>query len=99
MTNRERPKSALLERMGSSATFAWQLCAVAEGSFRNIQARTRVSELEKKAQYPGADLLRLILREHTLLLGTVLGTNEDFSSDITFRLDTVLSKEFQGESR
>lgn len=99
MTNRERPKSAVLERMGSSVTFAWQFCAVMKGNFRNIQPRARVSQLEKKAQYPGADLLRLIFPEHTLLLGTVLGTGEDISTDITLRLNTVLSKEFQGENR
>ncbi|MBD2246829.1 hypothetical protein [Nostoc sp. FACHB-888] len=48
MTNRERPKSALEERMGSSATFARrQFCAVAKGNFRNIQPRARVSQLER----------------------------------------------------
>ncbi|MHC0068769.1 hypothetical protein ACWATR_38910 [Nostoc sp. UIC 10890] len=47
MTNRERPKSALKERMGSSAAFAWQFCAVTKGNFRNIQARARVSQLER----------------------------------------------------
>ncbi|MCL6754721.1 hypothetical protein KBT16_28585 [Nostoc sp. CCCryo 231-06] len=47
MTNRERPKSAVVERMGSSATFARQLYAVTKGNFRNIQARARVSQLER----------------------------------------------------
>ncbi|MBD2510091.1 hypothetical protein [Nostoc sp.] len=31
-----KPKSAVVGRMGSSAAFAWQLCAVASGNFRNI---------------------------------------------------------------
>ncbi|MEH1823053.1 MAG: hypothetical protein V7L31_28920 [Nostoc sp.] len=31
-----KPKSAVVERMGLSAAFAWQLCAVASGNFRNI---------------------------------------------------------------
>ncbi|MCL6750798.1 hypothetical protein KBT16_07305 [Nostoc sp. CCCryo 231-06] len=47
MINRERPKSAVVERMGSSAAFAWQFCAVTKGNFRNIQARARVSQLER----------------------------------------------------
>lgn len=34
--NRERSKSAVVERMGPSAAFARQLCAVASGNFRNI---------------------------------------------------------------
>ncbi|MDZ8259038.1 hypothetical protein [Nostoc sp. ChiQUE01b] len=45
MTNRERPKSALEERMGSSATFARQFCAVTKGNFRNILP-TRVSQID-----------------------------------------------------
>ncbi|WP_414514735.1 hypothetical protein [Nostoc sp. PCC 9305] len=47
MTNRERPNSAVLERMGSIAAFAWQFYAVTKGNFRNIQARARVSQLER----------------------------------------------------
>jgi hypothetical protein len=43
--NRERSKSAVVERMGSSASFAWQLCAVASGNFRNIQANSLASQL------------------------------------------------------
>ncbi|MEA5605805.1 hypothetical protein [Nostoc sp. UHCC 0252] len=46
MTNRERPKSALKGRMGSSATFARQLFDAAKGNFWNIQPRTRVLQLE-----------------------------------------------------
>ncbi|WP_373524987.1 hypothetical protein [Nostoc sp.] len=41
-----KPKSAVLERMGcNSAAFAQQLCAVAEGNFRNILSRARISQL------------------------------------------------------
>ncbi|MBE8968075.1 hypothetical protein IQ277_18195 [Nostocales cyanobacterium LEGE 12452] len=47
MTNRERPKSAVLERMGLSTAFAWQFCAVTKGNFWHIQARARVSQLER----------------------------------------------------
>ncbi|MBC6436034.1 hypothetical protein FM036_44050 [Nostoc sp. HG1] len=92
MTNRERPKSAVVERMGSSATFARQLYAVTKGNFRNIQARARVSQVEKEPLEQSADFL-------LLLLGIVLEIGESFSTDITLRLDTVFSKEFQGENR
>ncbi|HYW18085.1 MAG TPA: hypothetical protein VE956_02020 [Nodularia sp. (in: cyanobacteria)] len=47
MANKEHPKSAVVERMGLSAAFAWQFCAVTKGNFRNIQARARVSQLER----------------------------------------------------
>ncbi|MBN3957884.1 hypothetical protein [Nostoc sp. NMS8] len=55
MTNRERPNSAVLERMGLSAAFARQFCAVTKGNFRNIQARARVSQLERvlSKEFPG----------------------------------------------
>ncbi len=46
MIKKERPKSAALERMGSSAAFAQQKVAVAEGNFRNIKARARIWQLE-----------------------------------------------------
>ncbi|WP_375515664.1 hypothetical protein [uncultured Nostoc sp.] len=46
MINKERSKSAVVERMGSSAAFAWQLCAVASGNFRNILARARALQLQ-----------------------------------------------------
>ncbi|MCL6752542.1 hypothetical protein KBT16_16845 [Nostoc sp. CCCryo 231-06] len=45
MITRERPKSALLERMGLSTAFAQHKVAVAEGNFRNIQTRARVSQI------------------------------------------------------
>ncbi|MBD2534299.1 hypothetical protein H6G97_34180 [Nostoc flagelliforme FACHB-838] len=43
-----KPKSAVVERMGcDSVVFARQLFAVTSGNFRNIQARARVSQLER----------------------------------------------------
>lgn len=92
MINRKRPKSAVLERMGSSAVFAQQFCAVAKGNFRNILPCARVWQVEKEPLEQSADFL-------VLLLGIVLEIGESFSTDITLRLDTVLSKEFQGENR
>ncbi|MBW4429906.1 MAG: hypothetical protein KME50_37565 [Nostoc desertorum CM1-VF14] len=47
MANREHPKSAVVKRMGLSTAFAWQFCAVTKGNFWNIQARARVSQLER----------------------------------------------------
>ena len=120
-------KSAVLERIGSSATFAWQFCAVASGNFRSILPSSlptqkywerigeRIKGKEKGIKYlsplslslflakgtwlttRATDLLLLISR--ALLLGIVLVSGKSFSIDITFRLDTSLSKEFQGENQ
>lgn len=92
MINRECPKSAVLERVGSSTAFAWQLCAVPSGNFRNIQPRARIWQVEKEPLEQSADFL-------LLLLGIVLEIGESFSTDISLRLNTVLSKESQGENR
>ncbi|MBD2535248.1 hypothetical protein H6G97_39895 [Nostoc flagelliforme FACHB-838] len=93
MTNREHPKSTVLECMGSNVTlsatscrrnvYVWQLYAVVLEKFRNIWAKVRVWQLENWLH------LNKGYRNIAFLEST----------DITFRLDTFLSKGFRGENR
>jgi len=105
-----KPKSAVVERMGSdSVAFARQLCAVASGNFRNILSRARSSQL--------LSLLCLDNGEGNIASLAVFFTR-DAGTDYWqlpiadkklaiaflgikryFQKNTPLSKEFQGESR
>ncbi|MFS0519798.1 hypothetical protein ACEYW6_34580 [Nostoc sp. UIC 10607] len=66
MINRECPKSAVLERMGSDG-------ALSETCRRSVYAQQ--------------------------LSAVALASGKSLGTDITLRLDTPLSKGFQGESR
>ncbi|RCJ22290.1 hypothetical protein A6V25_24260 [Nostoc sp. ATCC 53789] len=110
MTNRERPKSAVLERMGSSAAFAWQFCAVTKGNFRNIQASSLASQLcmevsrGAEGQRGRGERTCISLSSAPLLPCTsadlhpaILGWQT--TKPCVSQLERVLSKGFRGENR
>ncbi|NEU81340.1 hypothetical protein [Nostoc sp. UIC 10630] len=112
MKNRERPKSAVLERMGSSAAFAWQFCAVTKGNFRNIQANSLASQLGSlKGKGKGGKVLNLLPLTPAPYPHFVGASPSPFPSPHpailgwrtararVSQLERVLSKGFRGENR
>ncbi|MBD2564919.1 hypothetical protein [Nostoc foliaceum] len=110
MINREHPKSAVVERMGLSAAFVWQFCAVTKGNFRNIQASSLASQLcmvvsrGAEGQRGRGERTCISLSSAPLLPCSPADLHPAILGWRTARarvsqLERVLSKEFRGENR